>query len=57
MYYLEEFAINKIYKDKFNPDIFHQGNFDIKNFIQPFTDKSESKNAYILLNEWYRNNK
>ncbi len=54
VYYLEEFALKKLYNDLFDPDIFHNSEFDIKDFIRPYTDKSEDKDAVDLLNEWYR---
>lgn len=53
VYYLEEFAIEKLCKNLFNVDIFHEGNFDIQDFIKPFTDISDDKTADLLLNEWY----
>lgn len=56
VYYLEEFALKKLYNDLFDPEIFHQGNFLIKNFVQPFTNDSSEKTADIILNEWYIQN-
>ncbi|GAB6192756.1 RNA-binding domain-containing protein [Desulfocastanea catecholica] len=53
VYYLEEFSLQKIYNGLFDPNIFHQGNFNIKNFVQPFTEEISSKSADILLKEWY----
>lgn len=53
VYYLEEFALQKLYSDLFDPSIFHQGNFGIKDFIKPYTDISEDKTADLLLREWY----
>lgn len=53
VYYLEEFAIEKLSKNLFNVDIFHEGNFDIQDFIKPFTDISDDKTADLLLKEWY----
>lgn len=55
VYYLEEFALKKLYNDLFDPDIFHNGDFGIKDFIQPYTDKSKDKTADLLLKEWYKN--
>ncbi|WP_372998301.1 NACHT domain-containing protein [Sulfurimonas sp.] len=51
--FLEEFALNELYVDLFDPDIFHQGSFNIKNFISPYCVESENKTADIILSEWY----
>lgn len=55
VYYLEEFALKKLYSDLFDPDIFHQGSFNIKNFVKPYTNLSDEKTADLLLKEWYKN--
>ncbi|MBH0050556.1 NACHT domain-containing protein [Pseudoalteromonas sp. SWYJZ19] len=54
VYYLEEFALKKLYSDLFDPDIFHQGGFNINDYIQPYTTISHEKTADILLAEWYQ---
>jgi hypothetical protein len=55
---LDEFALEYLYKDYFENDTYHQGNFkkqkQVKNFIEPFTVNQTEKNALILLLEWYK---
>lgn len=51
--YLEDFALNKLYGDLFDPQIFHQGNFNISDFVKPYTSSSNDKTVDILLSEWY----
>lgn len=53
VFYIEEFAIERLFKNLFNSDIFHEGNFGIKDFIKPYTDISDEKTADFLLKEWY----
>lgn len=53
IYYIEEFALEHLYKDLFSPDIFHDGNFKINDFIEPFTSISSEKTADLLLKEWF----
>jgi hypothetical protein len=53
IYYLEDFALKKLYEDLFDPQIFHQGNFNIDDFVKPYTSESDEKTADILLAEWY----
>jgi hypothetical protein len=52
--YIEEFALEHLYKDLFSPDIFHDGNFGISDFIKPFTSTSSEKTADLLLKEWFK---
>lgn len=54
VYYLEEFALEKLYKHLFHDDLFHEGNFNIKDFIKPYSDISREKTADLLLKEWYQ---
>lgn len=54
VYYIEEFSFKKLYNDLLNEDIFYSENFNIKDFIQPYTNKSEEKTADLLLKEWYK---
>lgn len=54
VYYLEKFAIEKLYKHLFHDELFHEGNFNIKDFIKPLSDMSETKTADLLLKEWYQ---
>ena len=58
VYSLDEFALEHLYKDYLNQDIYHDGNFkkqrQIQNFIEPFTTESDDKNALIILSEWYK---
>ena len=55
---LDEFALEYLYKDYLNQDIYHDGNFkkqrQIQNFIEPYTTESDEKNALIILLEWYK---
>ncbi len=51
--YLEDFAFDKLYRDLFDPQIFHQGNFNISDFVKPYTSSSNDKTVDILLSEWY----
>jgi len=53
VYYVEEFGRKHIYNDYFDDDIFHQGNFNIQTFIEPYTTHSEDKTAYSILLEWF----
>jgi hypothetical protein len=57
VYSLGKFALKHLYKDLLDEDIFHDGMFrkqrQVKNFIEPFTKKSEDKNALVMLNEWF----
>jgi hypothetical protein len=53
IYYLEEFASKKLYNDLIDEELFHQGSFGIKDFIQPLTNQSDIKTADLLLKEWY----
>ena len=56
VYSLDDFALEYLYKEHLNEDIYHDGGFkkqrQIKNFIEPFTENSEDKNALIILSEW-----
>ena len=51
--HLEDFALDELYSDLFDPQIFHQGNFNITDFIKPYTESSDEKTADTLLAEWY----
>ncbi len=51
--FLDDFVLEKLYGDLFDPEIFHQGNFNITDFVKPYTDRSEEKTVDILLAEWY----
>ena len=57
VYSLGQFALNYLYKDLLDDDIFHDGKFrkqkQVKNFIEPFTKYSDDKNALVMLNEWF----
>lgn len=55
VYYIEQFSYKKLYNDLINEEIFYQEKFNIKDFIQPYTDKSREKTADLLLKEWYQN--
>lgn len=54
---LDEFALEYLYKEYFEQDIYYQGNFknqkQIKNFIEPYTVQTNEKNALTILTEWY----
>lgn len=54
VYYLKEFALDKLYSNLFDPEIFHQGGFNINDFIQPYTNLSHEKTADVFLAEWYQ---
>lgn len=51
--YLDDYALEKLYKDLFDPKIFHQGNFNITDFVRPYTSESDEKTVDLLLWEWY----
>lgn len=53
IYYIEEFGSNYLYNEYFDENIFHEGKFNIKNFIEPFGINSKEKTAYHTLFEWY----
>lgn len=54
---LGDFALEYLYKDQLNEDIYHDGNFkrqrQIKNFIEPYTNGQTSKSALTTISEWY----
>ena len=53
--YIDYFALDELYFDMFDEDIFHNGNFNINDFIKPYTEQSNDKDALLLLKEWYEN--
>ncbi len=55
VHYIDDFAHSELYDDMFKSDIFHNGSFNIQNFINPFTDKSNEKDMLVLLDEWFNN--
>jgi hypothetical protein len=54
IYYIEEFSYKKLYNELLNGDIFYSESFNINDYIQPYTDKSNDKTADMLLKEWYK---
>ena len=54
VYYIEEFGSNYLYNEYFDENIFHEGQFNVKNFIEPFAKNSKEKTAYQTLLEWYK---
>ncbi|ELH5151995.1 NACHT domain-containing protein [Vibrio cholerae] len=53
IYTLSEFSNQSLCNDLFEMNIFHQGRFNINDFVRPYTDMSEDKTADILLWEWF----
>jgi len=53
IYYIEEFGSNYLYNEYFDENIFHEGQFNVKDFIEPFGINSKEKTAYQTLFEWY----
>ncbi|MDD9194829.1 NACHT domain-containing protein [Aliivibrio sp. S3MY1] len=53
IYTLSEFSNQSLCNDLFEMNIFHQGRFNIDDFVRPYTEKSEDKTADILLWEWF----
>ncbi|MEV3815885.1 hypothetical protein RI537_07105 [Aeromonas salmonicida] len=53
VYTLEEFSQNELCTDLFDPQIFHQGNFDITGFVPPYSNISQDKTADIIISEWF----
>ncbi|RXJ54552.1 NACHT domain-containing protein [Candidatus Marinarcus aquaticus] len=57
VYSLDEFAYEHLYKKYFEDSVYHDGKFkaqeQIKNFVEPYTSKSNEKNAFLILSEWY----
>lgn len=53
IYTLSEFSNQSLCNDLFEMNIFHQGRFNIEDFVCPYTAKSEDKTADILLWEWF----
>lgn len=54
---LDEFALEYLYKDYLEQDIFYNGGFKkqkaIKNFIEPYTKDETDKKAFLQMYEWY----
>jgi Cdc6-like AAA superfamily ATPase len=54
---LDKFALKHLYKNQLDADIYYNGSFSkqrqIKNFVEPFTENSNEKNAIIILKEWF----
>lgn len=57
VYSLDEFAYEHLYKKYFEDSVYHDGKFktqdQVKNFVEPYTSKSNEKNAFLILSEWY----
>jgi hypothetical protein len=53
VFYIEEFCNKKIYNENYDTNFFHDGNFNIKGFVKPYTEQSEDYPAEHLLKEWY----
>jgi hypothetical protein len=53
VHYLEDFAYEELYREVFENDIFHNGNFNINNFIKPYADDNDKKDIILLLKEWF----
>ncbi|HHK8502144.1 TPA: NACHT domain-containing protein [Vibrio parahaemolyticus] len=53
IYTLSEFSNQSLCNELFEMNIFHQGRFNIEDFVRPHTDMSEDKTADILLWEWF----
>lgn len=53
VYFIEEFGYKHLYHSYFQEEIFHEGNFNIINYIEPFTKNSKEKTAYNILHEWF----
>ena len=51
---LSDFSNQSLCNDLFEMNIFHQGRFNITDFVCPHTDRSEDKTADILLWEWFK---
>ncbi len=51
-FYLDDFALAKLYNDLIDQEIFHRGGFNINDFVKPYSDLSEEKTVDILLSEW-----
>ncbi len=54
IYNIEDFMQNELYVDKFNTEIFHQGSFNINNFVDPYTESSDENTASFILSEWFK---
>ena len=50
---LECFCRDELYKKLFDDQMFHQGNFNISNFVQPYIKGLHTKTADIILTEWF----
>lgn len=50
---LNEFSNEQLCKDLFDMNIFHQGNFNISDFVQPYADVNNDTTADVLLWEWF----
>lgn len=56
VYYVEDFALQRLYKDLFDSDIFYKGQKLNPIFIKPYTISDSTKTADLLIYEWYTNN-
>ncbi|WP_336948460.1 NACHT domain-containing protein [Acinetobacter junii] len=56
VYYVEDFALQRLYKDLFASDIFYKGQQLNPIFIKPYTTNDSTKTADLLIYEWYTNN-
>lgn len=54
VYTIEEYGYKNLYNGYFDTNIFHQGSFNIKSFVEPFAKNRKEITAYITLNEWYQ---
>jgi len=54
---IDKFALEYLYKDYLDSEIYYDGSFkkqrQVKNFVEPFTTNSSKKNAFTILSEWF----